>query len=124
MNEALTESDFEAQRLEQAEKALDFFRDRIRAQIADFAEQALSEAYTDIVPYLETDAWANLRRDVLADFCDYSTGNNRELRRSIYEQYRDEIVADLNQDNLERIADLEKQVDFLKEMLTEERRRY
>jgi hypothetical protein len=121
---AITETDFEAQRLQQAEETIAYFKDRIRTQLVGFVDDVLDETYTNIVPYLETDAWANLRKSVLSDLCDYPNGKHKDLRQSLFEEHKDEIIADLNRDNLQEIESLKKQIDALKEMLIEERRRY
>ena len=115
---------FIADRLEQTEKLLDRFRDSLRADIDNFADQALSEVYCNLAPYLETDAWVNLRKEVMADICDYKGGGFEALRMSFLEEHYDRIIKDINTDHLTEIDRLNTLVDDLRLSLKESYRRY
>ena len=41
----------------------------------------------------------------------------KAIRAEIFKEHKDEIIADLNADHLERIAELEKEIQLLKERM-------
>ena len=97
--------------------------ERFRQQLKTAAEFAFTDFYTNILPYIESDSWLNFRSQMLEGFLNY---NNRkiqgkydfeQLRQQIYREFRDEIIKDLDQDNLEEIERLKREVEHLREML-------
>lgn len=95
--------------------------DAFKIKLTKAAEEAISNLYTDIIPHIESDAWTNFRHDILSGIKNYrnrkiqSPYDFKEIRQAILRLHRDEIVNDLNQDMLERIAELEKQLDEYRE---------
>jgi hypothetical protein len=91
-----------------------------KAQMLKLCQETLGELYCDVSAYIESDHWTNYRNDLIAGLRNY--GNRKvqashdfaKIRRAIYEEYRAEIVADLN-------ADLVAEVERLKKDLERER---
>lgn len=109
----------------EAEKIVERFKDKFKRA----AEECLGEIYCDIPAYIESDAWTNFRNDLMAGFRNY--GNHKlqadydfkAIRQQIYVDFRDDIIKDLDQDNLEKIKNLEEEVKRLREIL-DQRNRY
>ncbi len=101
--------------------------DAFKVKLTKAAEEAISNLYVDITPHIESSAWTNFRHDILSGIKNYrnreiqSPYDFKEVRQAILRLHREEIVKDLNQDMLERIAELEKQLDEYRER---ERSRY
>ena len=96
--------------------------ERFREQLKGAAECAIADLYTNILPHIESDAWANYRNAMMEGFKDY---NNRkvqgeydfkEIRQQIYKDFRDDVIKDLDQDNLKEIERLKREVEHLREM--------
>lgn len=106
----------------EAEAVIEKFKKKFKA----VAEECLGEIYMGIPDYIETDSWTNFRNSLMSGFRNY--GNRKiqgeydfaEIRRQIFYQFREEITKDLDQDNLVRIAQLEKEVKELRERLERE----
>ena len=82
------------------------------------ADEAIGKLYCDIMPHIESDSWTNYRNVLMDGLSNY---NNRKLqapydfkkiRQKIYEEYREEIIPDLNQDLLEEIESLKRQLEW------------
>lgn len=95
--------------------------ERFKAELRKVAENAIGDLYVDVLPHIESDAWTNFRNALMDGFRNY--GNRkiqgeydfREIRQAILREHRAEIIADLDQDNLARIATLEKEVEMLRD---------
>lgn len=102
----------------QAERLIEGFK----VGMARAAERAIGEFYGDILPYIESDAWSNFRQQIVEEVCGYGRTLTRDsldakhIRYALLKHHRAEIIEDLNQDHLDRIAQLEKQVAMLQEM--------
>ena len=88
-------------------------------QLKKAAEETMHKFYCNELPYIETDTWTNFRNELMDGFKNY---NNRkiqgkydfkEIRQEIYKEFREDIIKDLNQDNLDKIVELEKQIEIL-----------
>ena len=96
--------------------------ERFKKQIASAAEDAISGLYCDLVPYIESDAWANMRNKMMDGLKDYSNAklrlnyDFRDIRAAMLKEHREEIIADLN-------ADLVRENEQLKSELEIERSR-
>lgn len=103
--------------------------ERAKAKLKTVCAEALGEIYINIPAYIGSDSWTNFRNDLMAGFRDY--GNRKiqgdydfkVIRQQIYKDFRAEIIADLNQDHLEEIEKLRKEVSELHARL-ERRGRY
>jgi len=91
-------------------------------QIKKAMKEMLSEFYTDELPYIESDTWSNFRNEIMDGFKNY---NNRkiqgeydfkEIRQAIYKEYREELIVDLNQDMVEEIASLKRQIKTIEDI--------
>ncbi len=103
----------------EAQKLIDQFKERL----IEVAEEVLKDLYTDVVVYIESDSWTNFRKELMQGFKGYNVRAEsyydfKEIRKQIYEEYRDEIIKDLDQDNLNRIESLEKEVSWLRDFLS------
>ena len=97
--------------------------ERFKQQLKTAAEFAIADLYTDILPHIESDAWTNYRNQMMEGFKDYDNrkiqGEHdfKALRQQIYREFRDDIIKDLDQDNLEEIERLKREIEHLREML-------
>ena len=92
-----------------------------KKSMAKVADDALSDLYCDVLPHIETDAWTNFKNMLLDGLCDYGNRKKypydfKKIRTAIFEQFREEIIADLNQDMVEEIASLKEQLKRAWEM--------
>jgi len=95
--------------------------DRFKENMKKVCEETLSELYTDVAVYISSDSWTNYRNQLLNGFQNY--GNRRiqgvhdfaKIRKSIYNEYRDELIPDLNQDLLAEIESLKLQIKYMEE---------
>lgn len=96
----------------EAQKIMDSFKPKILAIV----KELIDDLYTDVSYYVESDHWTNYRNALLDGFRDYKgnkTDNSydyKQLRQAIYDNNREQIIKDLNQDLLEEIESLKKQV--------------
>ena len=85
---------------EEAQKIMDSFKPKIQALVAEI----LSDLYTDVSYYVDSDHWQNYRTTIMNGLKNYTYGKKcnaydyEELRKAIYKNNKDEIVKDLNQD--------------------------
>jgi hypothetical protein len=94
---------------EQAIKLVEDFK----KQVQEIANKAVGDLYCDILPHIETDAWTNFRTSILRDLCDYSNSvespyDYKRIRESLYAEHKEAIDKDLNQDLLNQIEQLQK----------------
>ena len=92
--------------------------DKFKESIKKSAEQAIGDLYCDVALYIESDSWSNFRNQLMDGFKNY---NNRkiqskydfkDIRQAILEEYKEEILKDLNQDLIEEIEKLKKQLEY------------
>ena len=102
----------------EAQKLIDGFKDKLKKA----ADEAITEMYCDVAVFIESDSWSNYRNKMMDGFRDY--GNRKiqgdydfkEIRQTIYKEFRDEIVEDLNLDLVEEISSLKKQLESEREL--------
>jgi hypothetical protein len=108
--------DGQTQAEEVAEAFLLDFKERCKGML----DELMGEFEYKIATFIETDSWENFRAELVQGICNY---NNRELqgrydyakiRRAIFDTYKEEIIKDLDQDNLEKIAQLEETLASLR----------
>ena len=98
---------------EEAVRLIECFKEKLKAA----ADEAISDLYCHILPTIESDAWTNMRNILLDRICDYSNSRThssvdyKRIREAIFHEFRDEIIADLNQDLLDEIASLKRRLD-------------
>ena len=92
---------------------------RFKKKMVDMCEETLSHLYTDVSIWIESDAYVNLRGQIMSDLSYYrgSACNHesdlKKLRDAIYKSHRGELIKDLNQDNIEEIKDLKEQIQSI-----------
>lgn len=97
--------------------------EKFKEKLKRVADEAIGDLYVDMSCYIESDAWTNFRVKLMDGLRNYdnrkiqSMHDFKEIRKQIYKEFRDEIIEDLDQDNVEKIEELEEQVKRLKEML-------
>jgi len=95
--------------------------DRFKEQMEKVCEKTLSELYTDVACYIESDSWTNYRNQLLEGFRNYDNRKVQgqhdftEVRKQIYKEFRDELIPDLNQDLLKEIESLKQQIKWMEE---------
>lgn len=100
---------------EEAQKIMDSFKLKIKAMI----NELLEELYCDVVYYVESDSWTNYRNKLMDGLKNYGLGKPnhsyvyKELRQAIYENYKDEIIKDLNQDLVKENEHLKDRIIYL-----------
>ena len=97
----------------EAQALIDEFKKRLTAA----AEEVIGTLYCDVMPHIESDSWTNFRNHLMDGLRNY--GNRKiqgeydfkGIRQAILREFRDEIIADLNQDMIAEIADLKKKLE-------------
>jgi hypothetical protein len=102
------------------QRILSEFTDRFKK----LADEILGQVDAEYLPWVETDLVMNERQRVIAaltsqwnqpnrdDFI-ISSSEARELRARIFEENRDAIIAELNQDSLKKIEELEQTIKII-----------
>lgn len=91
---------------------------KFKAQLAKAAEEAISDLYTDIAPFIESDSWGNYRNAIMDGFKNYgnrkiqSPHDFKEIRQAILAEFRADLIEDLNQDLLEEIESLKRDLEM------------
>lgn len=120
-NEYLLYPKLSEQGAEEAQRIMDSFKPRIKALV----EEAMSDLYTDVSYYIESDHWTNYRNALMDGFKGYTGGKTnhaydyKELRQAIYANHKDEIVKDLNQDLVTENEQLKLQIERLQTQMRE-----
>jgi hypothetical protein len=100
---------------EEAQQIMDSFKPKL----VKLLDEVLGDLYTDISYYVESDHWTNYRNAIMNGLKDYKHSKRdnkydyKEIRKVIYRENRDEIIKDLDQDNVTKIAELERQIEFM-----------
>lgn len=83
-------------------------------KLSKAADEAISDLYCNIMPYIQSDSWSNFRNQLMNGFKNYE---NRKIqaeydfqgiRKAILEEYREDIIRDLNKDLVEEVEHLKK----------------
>lgn len=105
---------------EEAQELIDKFRNMLKIEAANVMSLVMDEFYYNIVPHIESDAWTNYRNDLMNGLKNYRNRkiqgefDFKEIRQSIFREFKDEIIKDLNQDHLESIESLKKQLEDMR----------
>ena len=94
-----------------AEEALNSFR----GAFIKIAEEAMGRIYTDVLPHIETDSWTNVRNVIMDGLLDYRNKGHaqydfKRLREAWLKHHKDEVIADLNQDLLDEVERLKREL--------------
>lgn len=102
---------------EEAQKLIDKFKEELEKVARNVISAIMDEFYCDMVPHIESDAWQNYRSELMIGLKNYDNrkiqGEHdfKEIRRSIFREFKEEIIEDLNQDHLKAIESLKKQLE-------------
>ncbi len=105
----------------QAQELMDKFKEGAKKAIDDLLDEYMANFYCDILPEIESDSWLNYRNTIMNGFRNYNNRNKQNrwdfktIRQEIYKEFRDEIIVDLNQDNLDKIKELEERIQRMTE---------
>lgn len=75
-----------------------------RGKLSKAAEEAIAGLYYDLPSFIESDSWTNFRNHLVAGLKNYSNRKIQgeydfaKIRAAIYEQFREEITADIQAD--------------------------
>ncbi len=101
----------------EAQKLLESFMENMKKA----ADETIGKLHYSLIHDIESDSWSNFRNDLMDGFKNYDNRKiqNRydfkKIRQSILKEHREDIINDLNQDMLEEISSLKKQIEDLKE---------
>jgi hypothetical protein len=99
----------------EAQRIMDSFKPRITAMV----DELLGDLYSDVSYHVASDHWTNYRNELMNGFKGYRAGASthqhdfKELRQAIYDNNKEEIIKDLNQDLVEEVASLKETVKLL-----------
>jgi RNA processing factor Prp31 len=104
----------------EAQELLNKFKTKAKSVLDNLLDDYLGEVYCNILPEIESDSWSNYRNTVIDAYKNYLNKDKRdydfkEIRQKIYLEYKEQIDADLNQDNLDKIKKLEKEIEQMRE---------
>jgi len=103
---------------EEAQKIMDSFKPKL----AMLLNEVMGDLYTDVSYYVDSDHWTNYRNTLMDGFKGYGGGkanheyDYKDLRQAIYNNHKEEIVNDLNQDLVEENNRLKAQIEQLAEL--------
>ena len=106
------------QGLLEVESVMQYFRDKLHK----VASEVLSNLYTDIHDYIETDAWANYRESIRqamrGDIVKDTLTNEfaKAVRDQIFSEHKDELVSALNQDLVRENSQLAERIKYIREV--------
>lgn len=87
-----------------AEELMKKFNTDLKEYASEIFKKYSQDFYTDIINHIESDSWTNFRVDLLHSICNYKELRKdfrydaRRIRKAIFENFKDEIIEDLNQD--------------------------
>ena len=106
---------------EEGEKEAELYLQEFKKKMAKIAEDTISEVYMSPLNYIESDAWINFRNELLDGLRGYKNVKIQErhnfvkIRKQIFEENREEIIKDLNQDLLDEIKSLKNTIKLINE---------
>lgn len=105
-----------------AQDLMDKFKQDAKKVLDNLLDDYLGNVYMNLLPEIESDSWVNYRNTLMDGFKNYNNRHvqNRydfkDIRQQIYKDFREDIIKDLDQDNLEKISELEKTIQHMREM--------
>ena len=105
----------------EAQKIMDSFKPKL----AKLLDEVMGDLYTDVSYYVDSDHWTNYRNALMDGFKGYKHGkcnhqhDYKELRQAIYENHKEEILNDLNQDLVKENERLRARSEQLQNQLNE-----
>jgi len=96
---------------EQAKKEYQELIDNAKDKIKKAAEEAISDLYCEVGTHIETDAWNNFRNTIISGLKGYPSHlryDFKKIRQEILIENRADIIKELNQDLVEEVETLKK----------------
>lgn len=93
--------------------------DKFKVELKKAADEVIGNLYTDVALYIESDSWGNFRNQIMDGFKNYDNRkiqgeyDFKEIRQSILQHHREDIINDLNQDMVNEISSLKEQIEYL-----------
>lgn len=105
---------------EEAQLLMSSFKVKAKEVLENLIDDYCGRFYCEIVPEIGSDSWQNFRNKVMDGYKDYRNKEIRnydfkEIRQKLYKENKAEIDKDLNQDNLDKIKDLERTIEILQQ---------
>ena len=103
----------------ESQKLINRFKEELVKASEGIIGNATGVFYSDIVQYIESDSWTNFRNQMMEGFKNYDNRkiqgefDFKEIRKQIFEQFKEEIIKDLDQDNLKEIKLLKEHINLL-----------
>lgn len=100
---------------EEAQTLIEAFADKIKKA----ANETIGDLYTDIMPFIESDSWTNFRNKIVDGMRDYPNAkvhaiyDFKNIRRKMFEEFREEIIADIQADIVSENNELKEQIERL-----------
>ena len=101
------------------QEAQDFINE-FKEKLKNVADEVIGDLYVDIPSYIESDSWSNFRNEIMAGFKNYDNRKLQgkydfaEIRKEIYNEYREDIIKDLNGDLLEENEKLKEEIEQIR----------
>ncbi len=99
----------------QAQNLVNLFK----GELIKAAEEAIGTLYCDVAMHIESDSWGNYRNQLMDGLRNYhhrsiqGEHDFKMIRKAIYEEFREEIIVDLNQDLVEENEGLKNHIAYL-----------
>ena len=106
----------------EAQELMDKFKVKAKKVLDGLLDDYLGAVYCNLLPDIESDSWLNYRNTIMEGFKNYDNRiiqnkyDFKEIRQQIYKEFKTDIDKDLNQDNLEKIKELEGTIKMLREL--------
>ena len=87
-----------------------------KSKIKKSCDEALSDIYTNLPEWIESDSWLNFRNKIINSLMDYSNLNEwdqRKIRESILKNHYNQVVSELNKDLLSEIEILKSRISIM-----------
>lgn len=100
----------------EGEKEFEQYIELAKTKMRKACEEILGEIYIKLPDWIESDSWMNFRNtafDALRDYPKLNKYDAQKIRESILANHREQIIADLNQDNLTQIKHLEDRIEAI-----------
>jgi len=106
---------------EEAQKeAVELIED-FKKKLEGVAKEVISNLYTDIVPYIESDSWSNFRNELMSGFRNWNNKKIQgqydfnEIRKTMFDQFRDEIMKEMPEELVAENKRLETENKWLRD---------
>ena len=93
--------------------------DKFKKELMKVASDTIGDLYGGIMPHIESDSWSNFRTQLMTELRGYSKNTMfssyelKDIRQGILKEHREELISDLNQDLLDEIESLKKQIEYI-----------